>query len=60
MPDLLGAFAALQCYLATSSPAAKIFYEEAGKPRTIGKNSWFPGFLMELFLVALGRAASWR
>ena len=28
------------------------FYEEARKPGTIGKNSWFPGFLMELFLVA--------
>jgi hypothetical protein len=28
------------------------FCEEARKPRTIGKNSWFPGFLMELFLVA--------
>jgi hypothetical protein len=45
-------FASLQCYLATSSHSAKIFYEEARKPRNIGKNSWFPGFLMELFLVA--------
>ena len=28
------------------------FYEEARKPRTIGKNSWFLGFLMKLILVA--------
>jgi len=30
----------------------RFFYKEARKPRTIGKNSWFPGFLMELILVA--------
>jgi hypothetical protein len=28
------------------------FYEEARKPRIIRKHSWFPGFLMDLFLVA--------
>jgi hypothetical protein len=27
------------------------FYCETGKPRIIKKISWFPGFLMELFLV---------
>jgi hypothetical protein len=31
---------------------AKIFYEETRKPRTIKKISWFPGFLMNLFLAA--------
>jgi hypothetical protein len=30
----------------------RFFYEEAMKPRPIGKNSWFPGFLMELILFA--------
>jgi len=30
----------------------RFFYEEAKKPRTIGKNFWFPGFLMELILGA--------
>jgi hypothetical protein len=30
----------------------RFFYEEARKPGTIGKKSWFPGFLMELILVA--------
>src|ERR1035438_6898556 len=28
------------------------FYYETRKPGIIGKISWFPGFLMELFLVA--------
>jgi hypothetical protein len=45
-------FAPSQCYLTTSSHSAKIFFEEARKPRTIGKNFWFPGFLMELILGA--------
>ena len=30
----------------------RFFYNETRKPRTIGKNSWLPGFLMELLLVA--------
>jgi hypothetical protein len=28
------------------------FFEEARKPRIIGKNSWFPGFFIKLLLVA--------
>jgi hypothetical protein len=32
--------------------ATGFFYYETRRPRIIGKNSWFPGFLMELFLVA--------
>jgi len=28
------------------------FYEETRNPRIIGMKSWFPGFLMEMFLVA--------
>jgi hypothetical protein len=32
--------------------AIGFFYYETRKPRIIGKISWFPGFVMELFLVA--------
>src|ERR1022692_1828334 len=34
------------------------FYYETGKPGIIGKISWFPGFLMELFWVAPLRLCS--
>jgi hypothetical protein len=51
---VIGFFMTLQCYLATSSQAAKIFYEEARTPGILSDGSWFPGpgFLMKLILVA--------
>ena len=45
-------FLTLPCHLATSSHSAKIFYKEARKPRTTGKKSWLPGFLIKLALGA--------